>query len=73
MKDLDNNCVMITAQNHGFEVDENNLPATLRVTHKSLFYQTVQGIHHTDKAVFSFQGHPEARTMPRRCSITLSS
>lgn len=60
VKDLDNNCVMITAQNHGFSVDENNLPSTLRVTHKSLFDQTVQGIHRTDKAAFSFQGHPEA-------------
>ncbi|MEC5343960.1 glutamine-hydrolyzing carbamoyl-phosphate synthase small subunit [Brenneria populi] len=64
VKDLDNNRVMITAQNHGFAVDENNLPDTLRVTHISLFDQTVQGIHRTDKPAFSFQGHPEASPGP---------
>ncbi|WP_413527793.1 glutamine-hydrolyzing carbamoyl-phosphate synthase small subunit [Rahnella inusitata] len=64
VKDIDNNVVMITAQNHGFAVDENNLPATLRVTHKSLFDHTVQGIHRTDKPAFSFQGHPEASPGP---------
>ncbi|MFP9230950.1 glutamine-hydrolyzing carbamoyl-phosphate synthase small subunit [Pectobacterium cacticida] len=64
VKDLDNNTVMITAQNHGFAVDENNLPDTLRVTHKSLFDHTVQGIHRTDKPAFSFQGHPEASPGP---------
>jgi len=37
VKDLDNNRVMITAHNHSFAVDKNNLPATLHVTHKSLF------------------------------------
>ncbi|AXF77281.1 glutamine-hydrolyzing carbamoyl-phosphate synthase small subunit [Erwinia tracheiphila] len=64
VKDLDNNTVMITAQNHGFAVDDRNLPANLRVTHTSLFDHTVQGIHRTDKAAFSFQGHPEASPGP---------
>ncbi|UVK76781.1 MAG: carbamoyl phosphate synthetase subunit alpha [Sodalis sp. Fle] len=60
VKDLDAERVMITAQNHGFAVDENTLPATLKVTHVSLFDGTLQGIHRTDKPAFSFQGHPEA-------------
>ena len=64
VKDLDNNVVMITAQNHGFAVDEDHMPANLRVTHVSLFDQTVQGIHRTDKPAFSFQGHPEASPGP---------
>ncbi|NIF22483.1 glutamine-hydrolyzing carbamoyl-phosphate synthase small subunit [Candidatus Pantoea multigeneris] len=64
VQDLDNNTVMITAQNHGFAVDENSLPANLRVTHISLFDKTVQGIHRTDKPAFSFQGHPEASPGP---------
>ncbi len=64
VKDLDRNVVMITAQNHGFAVDEQNLPECLRVTHKSLFDHTVQGIHRTDKPAFSFQGHPEASPGP---------
>lgn len=64
VKDHDNNTVVITAQNHGFAVDDSNLPVNLRVTHTSLFDHTVQGIHRTDKAAFSFQGHPEASPGP---------
>ncbi|MFW9606224.1 MAG: glutamine amidotransferase-related protein, partial [Pseudomonas sp.] len=40
------------------------LPANLRATHKSLFDGTLQGIERTDKAAFSFQGHPEASPGP---------
>ncbi|MDE1474351.1 glutamine-hydrolyzing carbamoyl-phosphate synthase small subunit [Xenorhabdus bovienii] len=68
VKDLENNVVMITAQNHGFAVDESTLPANLRVTHKSLFDGTLQGIHRTDKPAFSFQGHPEASPGPHEAA-----
>jgi len=64
VKDLDNDTVMITSQNHGFEVDADTLPANLRSTHVSLFDGTQQGIHRTDKPAFSFQGHPEASPGP---------
>lgn len=64
VKDLENNRVMITAQNHGFAVDEMSLPTHLRVTHKSLFDGSLQGIHHNQKPAFSFQGHPEASPGP---------
>ncbi|AFV00567.1 glutamine-hydrolyzing carbamoyl-phosphate synthase small subunit [Simiduia agarivorans] len=64
VQDLDNKTVMITAQNHGFAVDEASLPANLRATHKSLFDGSLQGIHRTDKPAFSFQGHPEASPGP---------
>ncbi|RKF15594.1 carbamoyl-phosphate synthase small subunit [Alginatibacterium sediminis] len=64
VKDLEQAKVMITAQNHGFAVDGASLPSTLRTTHVSLFDQSLQGIHHTDKAAFSFQGHPEASPGP---------
>lgn len=64
VQDLDTRQVMITSQNHGFQVDENSLPANVRVTHRSLFDQTVQGIALTDKPAFSFQGHPEASPGP---------
>lgn len=64
VKDLEKSVVMITAQNHGFAVDEATLPDTLRVTHKSLFDGTLQGIHRNDKPAFSFQGHPEASPGP---------
>ncbi len=64
VQDTDTGRVMITSQNHGFAVDEASLPATLRVTHKSLFDGSLQGIHRTDKPAFSFQGHPEASPGP---------
>ncbi|AVI66777.1 carbamoyl-phosphate synthase small subunit [Shewanella sp. WE21] len=56
--------VMITSQNHGFAADETTLPANIKVTHKSLFDGSLQGIHFTDKPAFSFQGHPEASPGP---------
>ena len=64
VQDLDNKKVYITSQNHGFAVDEKTLPKTVRTTHKSLFDGTLQGIERTDKAAFSFQGHPEASPGP---------
>ena len=64
VQDLDSGRVMITSQNHGFAVDEASLPATLRVTHRSLFDGTNQGIARTDVPAFSFQGHPEASPGP---------
>ena len=64
VEDIDNNIVMITSQNHGFAVAEKSLPSCLRATHRSLFDGSLQGIHRTDKAAFSFQGHPEASPGP---------
>ena len=62
--DLDAGRVMITSQNHGFAVDESTLPGNVRVTHRSLFDGTNQGIELTDAPAFSFQGHPEASPGP---------
>jgi carbamoyl-phosphate synthase small subunit len=56
--------VFITSQNHGFAVDEESLPETLEITHRSLFDNTVQGIKHKNKPAFGFQGHPEASPGP---------
>ncbi|QEL56560.1 glutamine-hydrolyzing carbamoyl-phosphate synthase small subunit [Chromobacterium paludis] len=64
VQDLDSGRVMITSQNHGFQVDETSLPVNVRVTHRSLFDGTVQGIALTDRPAFSFQGHPEASPGP---------
>lgn len=65
VKDLDTNQVLITSQNHGFSVDAETLPATLRPTHVSLFDGSLQGMARTDVPAFSFQGHPEASPGPR--------
>jgi carbamoyl-phosphate synthase small subunit len=57
--------VLITSQNHGFAVDETTLPPNVKVTHKSLFDGSLQGITCIDRPAFSFQGHPEASPGPR--------
>ena len=64
VQDLDSGVVMITSQNHGFAIDEQSLPQSLRATHRSLFDGSLQAVHHTDKPAFSFQGHPEASPGP---------
>jgi len=65
VQDLDTGRVVITSQNHGFAVDESTLPTNVRVTHRSLFDGTNQGIELADAPAFSFQGHPEASPGPR--------
>ncbi len=64
VQDLDSKRVFITSQNHGFAVDPKSLPAHLRVTHVSLFDQSIQGLARTDVPAFCFQGHPEASPGP---------
>ena len=62
--DLASGQVLITSQNHGFAVDPNGLPDTVRVTHRSLFDGSIQGIELLNAPAFSFQGHPEASPGP---------
>ncbi|MBR1819521.1 MAG: glutamine-hydrolyzing carbamoyl-phosphate synthase small subunit [Neisseriaceae bacterium] len=64
VQDLKTGQVMITSQNHGFEVLADSLPENVEVTHKSLFDGSLQGISLTDRPAFSFQGHPEASPGP---------
>jgi carbamoyl-phosphate synthase small subunit len=64
VRDLDSGRVSITSQNHGFAVDPKTLPVTLRPTHVSLFDGTLQGLAHTERPAFCFQGHPEASPGP---------
>lgn len=62
--DIDTGRVMISSQNHGFAVDPDSLGNHLRVTHKSLFDDSLQGVERTDIPAFGFQGHPEASPGP---------
>lgn len=64
VEDIEKGTVMITSQNHGFAVDESSLPSNIKATHRSLFDNSLQGIHLIDKPAFSFQGHPEASPGP---------
>ena len=68
VQDIEQGTVMITSQNHGFAVDEATLPSNIKVTHRSLFDGSNQGIELTDKPAFSFQGHPEASPGPHDCA-----
>jgi carbamoyl-phosphate synthase small subunit len=64
VQNLGDQTVMVTSQNHGFTVSEQDLPDILEVTHRSLFDGTLQGIARKDVPAYSFQGHPEASPGP---------
>ncbi len=65
VKNLINNKVEITSQNHGFEVVKESLPKNVVVTHKSLFDNCIEGIKLKNKPVFSVQYHPESNPGPQ--------
>jgi carbamoyl-phosphate synthase small subunit len=56
--------VEITAQNHGFAVEESSLPAELEITHRNLNDNTIAGVRHRGVPAFSVQYHPEASAGP---------
>ena len=65
VKDLTTNKVEITSQNHGFEVDIKSIPKNVKITHKSLFDGSIEGIEVKNKKLFSVQYHPEASPGPQ--------
>lgn len=56
--------VEITAQNHGFAVEEDTLPDHLEITHRNLNDNTIAGVRHRRHPAFSVQYHPEASSGP---------
>ena len=65
VKNLITNKVEITSQNHGFEVDLKSIPKQVKVTHKSLFDGSIEGIEVKGRKLFSVQYHPEANPGPQ--------
>jgi len=65
VKNLIKGNVEITSQNHGFEVVKRNLPRNVRITHQSLFDNSIEGIQLKNKPIFSVQYHPESNPGPQ--------
>lgn len=63
VKDLEENKVYITSQNHGYYVNE--LPEGMVATHLSVNDGTIEGMRHESLPIFCVQFHPEACPGPK--------
>lgn len=66
VKDLEENRVYITSQNHGYYVEK--LPEDTTVTHISMNDGTIEGMKHNSLPIRSVQFHPEASPGPKDIS-----
>jgi carbamoyl-phosphate synthase small subunit len=70
-KDLATGKVAICAENHGYAVDAESLRAAgepVEITHVNLNDDTVEGLAHARRPLFSVQYHPEASPGPHDAS-----
>jgi len=61
--DMESGKIEVSSQNHGFCVDIAHLPE-LKITHKNLNDQTLEGFAHRTKPLIAIQFHPEAAPGP---------
>ncbi|WYP25040.1 glutamine-hydrolyzing carbamoyl-phosphate synthase small subunit [Alkalihalobacillus sp. FSL W8-0930] len=65
IRELSTGAIDITAQNHGYTVDQDSLEGTnLIITHIAVNDETVEGLAHKKYPAFSVQYHPEANPGP---------
>jgi carbamoyl-phosphate synthase small subunit len=67
VKDLRTGQVHITSQNHEFQVDRDSLPpdSGFTISHVNLNDDSVEGLVHRERPVFSVQFHPEGCPGPQ--------
>ena len=65
VQDLSSERIYITAQNHGYAVRADSLPAGLEVSHLNLNDGTVEGLRHRELPLLTIQYHSEASPGPR--------
>ncbi len=66
VKELKNQRVYITSQNHGYALDRDSLAnSEVEVSHVNLHDGTVEGLEYREKGSFSVQFHPEAAPGPQ--------
>jgi carbamoyl-phosphate synthase small subunit len=65
VKDLANDKIVITSQNHGYVVvDESLKDKPITITHLNLNDRSIEGLKHNELPIFSVQYHPEASPGP---------
>ena len=69
VKDIQKDRIYITAQNHGYAIDENSVnPEIAEVSHTNLNDNTVEGLKYKNKEIYTVQFHPEACPGPEDTS-----
>jgi len=68
VKVLETGAIEITSQNHGFAVDPESLPKDILIDRINLNDETVEGLSHRNRPIFSVQYHPEASPGPHDAS-----
>jgi carbamoyl-phosphate synthase small subunit len=65
VRDLNSQRIGFTSQNHGYAVDPASIdPKRMRVTHREINDDTIEGLAYTHTPAFSVQFHPDATPGP---------